>query len=145
MKIILLATVKGLGVEGQIVEASEGYARNFLFPQHLAVEATPDAIHKRKEAQNASKRKENKQLKEERRLAAELDGEEVVISAKADGTTLYGAITAKEVAKALKEKDIKISAKQIAMDPIKEVGSHEIIISFESGFEARVTVLVEAV
>lgn len=144
MKIILLGTVKGLGLEGQIVEASEGYARNFLFPQHLAVEATPDAIHKRKEAENASQRKENKQVREDRRMAAELDGEEVIISAKADGVTLYGAVTAKEVAKALKEKDIKVNAKQISMEPIKEVGNHEIIIAFESGFEARVTVIVEA-
>lgn len=144
MKVILLADVKSLGREGDVVDVSEGYARNFLFPQHKAVEATEGTLRQKDEREKSAARKEKKAEKEEKALAASVDGQEVIIEAKADGGKLFAAVTAKDVAKALKEQDLKVSDKLIAFEPKKETGTFEAVVNFPSGFDATVTVVIEA-
>jgi large subunit ribosomal protein L9 len=143
MKVILLEDVKAQGKKGEVVEVSEGYARNFLFPQHLGLEASPAALAQLEAQKKALKNKEKKADKAERQLAAELDGQEVIIEAKADAGKLYAAIGPKDIAKALKAAGYSVSADLITFAPQKEIGSFEAVVEFESGFEATVNVIIE--
>ena len=144
MKVILLEDVKSNGLKGDVVEVSEGYARNFLFPQHLAIEASEQAIADRDEKKKRESKKEKKDEKEQKAIAAKLDGLELIIQAKADSGKLYAAITAKDIVKELKSKGSKVDEKWLDFDPVKEVGTCEAVVNFPSGFEAIVTVVVEA-
>ncbi|KKW30045.1 MAG: 50S ribosomal protein L9 [Candidatus Uhrbacteria bacterium GW2011_GWD2_52_7] len=143
MQVILLDDVRALGRKGVVVDVPEGYARNFLFPQHLAVEASKKALHEKDERDTAQKSRVKKDEKQDRRLAEQIDGLEVVVAAKADKGTLYASVGAKEIAAALKDEGFKVNADYIEVDPIKEIGSSEVTISFPSGFEAMITVVVE--
>ncbi len=144
MKVILLEDVKQLGLKGDVVTVAEGYARNFLFPQHLAVEATEGKVRQMKEKEEAENRRKKKEKKGERQLAANLDGQEVIIQAKADGITLYAAISPKDVAKQLKNLGFSVKSDLIKMDVIKETGEYEASIQFSSGFESHIQIIVEA-
>lgn len=144
MKVILLEDVKALGKKGEVAETSEGYARNFLFPQHLALEASPRALADLEAKKRSSKNKEKKVEREERKMAAAVDGLEVIIEAKADNGKLYAAVGPKDVAKALKAEGYSVAADLITFVPQKEVGTFEATIEFDSGFEATVSVIIEA-
>ncbi len=143
MKVILQQDVKGQGKKGQLIEASEGYARNFLLPRKLAIPATTDAL-------NTMKLKEKARLAEEaanRAAAAEtaerLKNSPVKISAKAGANgKLFGAITAKEVSEALqKQYGVELPKQKIVMDePIKAYGSYQ--LKAKLGFEISGTVYV---
>ncbi|MFH1611004.1 MAG: 50S ribosomal protein L9, partial [Patescibacteria group bacterium] len=103
MKVILLQNVKNVGNQGDVKEVVEGYARNFLFPQHLAVEATEHSIRQQEEKKKAASNKEKKHEKMDKQMIAKIDGAEVLISAKADNGKLYASITARDVVQGLKE------------------------------------------
>lgn len=144
MQVILLDDVRALGRKGAVVTVPDGYAMNFLFPQHLAVEASPKKLAQKEEQEQVAKRREKKDEKLEKKLAAELDGVEVVIEAKAEKGTLYAAVGPKDVKIALKDMGYKVDEEYIEMESTKEVGSREVTISFPSGFEAIVNVVIEA-
>jgi large subunit ribosomal protein L9 len=144
MKVILLQDVKTLGKKGDIIDVAEGYARNFLFPQHVAVEASPASVKKVQDKKESEKRQNKKAEKEEKALASKLDGQEVVITASANNKTLYAAVSAKDISAGLKELGFKVDPKLIQISTIKEVGTYEALVEFESGFEAVVQVIVEA-
>ena len=144
MKLILLEDVKTLGKKGEVVETAEGYARNFLFPQHLALEASPTALRELAAMKDAGKRKESKAVAAEKKLAAAVDGMEVLIEAKANEGTLYAAVGSKDIAKALKAEGEKVDVEWIEFAPQKEPGTYEAVVNFPSGFEATVTVVIEA-
>ncbi len=143
MKLILLEDVKGHGSVGDVVDVSEGYARNFLFPQHLAVEATEHAIKQQKEKANAAVKRSKKGEQEEKQLAKSLDGVEVLIQEKAEGTTLYGSVGAKEVAAELKKMGHKVKSDFIDFESKKEIGTYETVVTFPSGFDANITIIIE--
>lgn len=143
MQVILLEDVKAHGHKGDVVEVSEGYARNFLFPAHLAIEATSASLRALSEREERGKRKEKKAEKEEKKQAAALDGLEVVVKAKSEGGKLFAAVGPKQVRDALKEMGYAVDEAQIEMEPMKEVGSAEGIVNFSSGYEATITVIVE--
>lgn len=143
MQVILLSDVRALGSKGSVVDVPEGYARNFLFPQHLAVEASKKTLHAKAESEAVQKSRVKKDEKQERKLAEAIDGLEVVIAAKADKGTLYAAVGPKDVAAALKEQGFKVNPDFIEMSPMKEIGTSEVTINFPSGFEAIVSVAVE--
>ncbi len=143
MKVILLEDVKTLGKKGDVAEASEGYARNFLFPQHLALEASPKTLADLEAKKKSGEKKEKKAEKEERKLATSLDGVEVIIEAKADSGKLYAAIGPKDVAKALKVEGFSVAPDLITFAPQKETGTYEANVEFESGFDATITVIIE--
>ena len=125
MKVILLQDVKKMGKKGDVIEASDGYARNYLFPRKLAEEATANALH----VVNAKKENEKlAELEAAQKLAAELKGKEVTINAKAgDNGRLFGAITNKDVAEAINsEFNLSIDKKKVVVNTIKVAGTYEV-------------------
>lgn len=143
MKVILLEDVKSHGVKGDVVEVSEGYARNFLFPQHLAVEANEKTIREKEDKERASARRSKKEDEVQKKLAKAVDGVEVIIQEKAEKGKLYGSVGVKEVAKALKSMKHKVDPEWIEFEPKKEVGEYEAQVNFPSGFEATLTIIIE--
>ena len=131
MKVILLQDVKKMGKKGDVIEASDGYARNYLFPRKLAEEATANALHEL-HVLNAKKENERKkklaELEAAQKLAAELKGKEVTINAKAgDNGRLFGAITNKDVAEAINsEFNLSIDKKKVVVNTIKVAGTYEV-------------------
>ncbi len=145
MKVILIRDVKSLGQEGDVVEVSDGHARNFLFPQNLGVQATPEALQKRKDQEDAQKRQVNKDVSVAGQSAKELDGQEIVIKEKVNESgVLYAAVTSKAIAKALKDLGHKVKPDMIKItDPIKELGTYTVMIELNHGFEAEVSISIE--
>jgi len=145
MKVILLKDVPNLGAKDDIKDVALGYGRNFLFPQGLAIEATPDAITELE----ARKAKEEKiaemDLEKTEQLIQQLEGQVIEISAKAsDEGTLYAAVSPAKIAAALKAKGFAVSKDQIAANHIKELGEHEIKINLDHGLEAVITLIINS-
>jgi large subunit ribosomal protein L9 len=126
MRIILLKDVKGLGKEGTIANASDGYARNYLIPKGFAKEATAGEIKNLKKQQAAEKRKKQNEFKEAQALADRISKLTVRIISKAgEGGKLFGSITSKDIAEALeKQYKISIDKRKIQLEnPIKDLGA----------------------
>ncbi len=145
MKVILLADVKTLGKEGEVVEVSDGHAQNFLFPQNLGVPATAEAIRKRTEKIEVATRKEKKAMDDIGKIAKRLDGYELTLEEKtSEGGKLYAAVNEKTIVSALKKAGFKISEEMVKLEsPIKELGEKDIIINLGLGFEADVKITIE--
>ena len=129
MKVILQQDVKGQGKKGQMVEVSDGYARNFLLPRKLAVEANADNVNTMKLQEKAKKAKEAAEKAEAEAIAQKLTGCTVKLAAKAGaGGKLFGSITSKEVSDALKKQhNIDINKSKIVQDdPIKTFGTFQL-------------------
>lgn len=143
MQVILLEDVKAHGRKGEVVEVSEGYARNFLFPAHLGIEATAAALSAMDEREKSEKRKVKRSERDDKKQAAALDGLEVIVKAKSEGGKLFAAVGPKQLREALKDMGHKIDEEQIEMTPMKDIGSGEATVNFPSGYEATLTVIVE--
>ena len=148
MKVILQQDVKGHGKKGQLIEASDGYARNFLLPRKLAVEATADNLNTMKLQEKAKKAKEAAEKAEAEAIAAKLKEITVRITAKAgSGGRLFGSITTKEISEELKKQcgiDLP-KAKLVLDEPIKAFGGYD--LKAKLGYEITGTfkvVVVEA-
>ena len=128
MKVILLQDVKKMGKKGDVIEASDGYARNYLFPRKLAEEATANALHVVNAKKENERKKKLAELEAAQKLAAELKGKEVTINAKAgDNGRLFGAITNKDVAEAINsEFNLSIDKKKVVVNTIKVAGTYEV-------------------
>ena len=128
MKVILLQDVKKMGKKGDVIEASDGYARNYLFPRKLAEEATANALHVVNAKEENERKKKLAELEAAQKLAAELKGKEVTINAKAgDNGRLFGAITNKDVAEAINsEFNLSIDKKKVVVNTIKVAGTYEV-------------------
>ncbi len=143
MKVILQQDVKGQGKKGQMVEVSEGYARNFLLPRKLAIAATTDAINTMNLKEKARKAEEARQKAEAEATAEKLKECMVKLTAKAgNGGRLFGAVTTKEISEGLKAQfNIDIPKQKLVLeDPIKAFGSYQ--IKAKLGFEVVGTVYV---
>ena len=125
-------------------EVAEGFARNFLFPQHLAVEASNQVLREREEKKQRESVKEKREEKDQKKLAAKLDGFEAIVSAKADSGKLYAAITSKDVTDVLKKQKFKVKPEWIAFESKKEIGTFEAVVTFPSGFESTISIIIEA-
>ena len=141
MKVILQQDIRGKGKKGQMIEVSDGYARNYLLPRKLATEATADNINalKLKEKAKAAQMAKEKAQAEEN--AKKLSGVQVIIRAKAgSGGKLFGAVTSQEISKALKEQfDIDIEKNKIVQaDPIKTFGAFT--VKAKLGYEVSGTI-----
>lgn len=145
MKVILQADVKGKGKKGDIKEVSDGYARNFLFPRGLAVEANASNLNSakgQKEAQEFHKAQEKEQALETKKKIDELS---VTLHAKAGaGGKLFGSITSKDVAEALKmQQHIVVDKKKFVMpDGIKTIGTTEVEVRVYPEVVAKLKVVV---
>ena len=129
MKVILQQDVKGQGKKGQLVEVSEGYARNFLLPRKLAIEATTDAINTLNLKEKARKAEEARLKAEAEAIAGKLKDCPVKLTAKAgNGGKLFGSVTTKEISEALKAQyKIDIPKAKLTLDePIKTFGTFEV-------------------
>ena len=145
MKVILLADVKGAGKKGELANVSDGYARNFLFPRKLAMEANAQAMNELKNREAAQKHREEEQLASAKAAADTLSGKIVTITAKAGSAgRLFGSVTAKEVAEAVASQlEVQVDRRKITMAAdIKAFGSYEAEIKFHPGISAKITVKV---
>ena len=144
MKVLLKQDVKGQGKAGQLVNVSDGYARNFLFPRQLAVPADSQVLNELRTKEEAVQYHARVEKEAALNAAATLKGKTVKISAKAGSAgRLFGAVTTKEVAEALeKQFGIKVDKRKITMDDIKAYGSYTAEVKLHSGVVAQVTVLV---
>ena len=143
MKVILQQDVKGQGKKGQMVEVSEGYARNFLLPRKLAIAATPDAINTMNLKEKARKAEEARLKAEAEATAEKLKECMVKLTAKAgSGGKLFGAVTTKEISEGLKEQfGVDVPKQKLVLEePIKAFGSYQ--VKAKLGFEVNGTVYV---
>lgn len=143
MKVILQQDVKGQGKKGQMVEVSEGYARNFLLPRKMAIPATADAINTMNLKEKARKAEEARQKAEAEAIAEKLKECQIKLTAKAGaGGKLFGAVTTKEISEGLqKQYGIDVPKQKLVLDePIKSFGSYQ--VKARLGFEVTGTVYV---
>ena len=143
MKVILQQDVRGQGKKGQLVEVSEGYARNFLLPRKLAIAATPDAINTMNLKEKARKAEEARLKAEAEATAEKLKECMVKLTAKAgSGGKLFGAVTTKEISEGLqKQFGLDIPKQKLVLEePIKAFGSYQ--VKAKLGFEVNGTVYV---
>lgn len=146
MKVLLLEDVRSQGKKGEIIEASDGYARNYLIPRKLAVEANAQILteYKNKKASEAHKKAEEK--KAAQAAAASLDGKSIVYRATggADGR-LYAAVTAADISKKLKETfGVDVDKRKLVLnDNIKNVGEYNVTVKLYPEISAKIKVIVE--
>lgn len=145
MKVILTKDIKGQGKKGQLVEVSDGYARNFLMPRGLAKEATKENLNVMHGQQEAEAYKKQMALEDARALAERLEKITVRIKAKSgDNGKLFGSVTSKEIAEELLSAEhIKIDKKKMVLpDGIKSLGTTEVEIKLHPGVSAKLKVAV---
>ena len=146
MKVILQADVKGQGKKGQLVEVSDGYARNFLLPKKLAVEASANNVNMMKQKQEADAKRVEREREEANAVVERLKKSVVVIPAKAgSGGRLFGSVTSSEIADALEQQfGIKIDRHKIVMEEnIKQFGTYELKVKLFADVAGTVFVTVK--
>jgi len=125
MKVILLADVKGTGKKGQMIEASDGHARNFLIPRKLAVEATKANMAQLEGQQKKAANQLQQDIEEAQTIATKIREAEIKIPVKAgEGGRMFGSISNKEIAEALLRQGIVVDKKKIVVPAIKTIGEH---------------------
>ncbi len=145
MKVILLQDVENLGKEGDVVEVRRGYARNYLFPKKLAVEATPANLLQLEAVRRKKAMAEEKELTEAKTLQKRLDGMVLKFFKKAGETgKLYGSLTSKEIAdRVSQELQREFDRKYIDLEePIKDLGEHRVRVNLGRGVTATLTIKV---
>ena len=146
MKVILLQDVKGKGKKGQMIEVSDGYARNFMLPKKMAVEATADAINTMRMNDKATQERIAKEKAEALALSKQLRELTLVVTAKGGGAgRLFGSVTNQEIADALKAKTgITLDKRKIVIaDTIKSVGTYTVTCKLGYEITAPLTVKIE--
>jgi large subunit ribosomal protein L9 len=146
MKIILTDDIKTLGKRGAVVSVSDGYARNFLFPKNLAIVASDAALQNEKEKMKQADIKNAKLLSGAKEEAAKFDGQSVTVKSKAGNEgKLYGKITTKEIAAAIKEQlNFTVDRRKLQMDEeIKNLGQYPVSFKLHPEVSATITVKVE--
>lgn len=146
MKLILLEDVKSVGKKGDLINASEGYAKNFLLPRKLAVEATKSNLNDYELKQKADAKRRQEELEKAQEIAAALKDKVVTIKVKTGGNgKLFGSVTNKEVADAIVEQTkLDIDKKKVSIgDPIKMVGERTAVVKLHPKVSAEVTVKIE--
>lgn len=146
MRIVLIKDVEKLGTIGEIKEVKDGFARNWLIPQKLAVKFGDPQAKKIIEQALAEKNKTEQELEKLKKLAEDLAGKTVIIKAKVGPTgKLFGAITADDVAKEISTKEVKISSKQVETEPIKTLGEHEITLRISKDIKSVIKLAIEPI
>ena len=145
MKVILLQDVKSVGKTGELVNVSDGYARNFLFPRKIAKEANAQAMNEYNNARSAEEYKVQTEIDNAKASADKLNGKTVKIIAKAGKNgKLFGSVTAKELSAAVQQQyNIKVDKRKITLSQdIKGFGSFSFDLKFYSGITATMTAVV---
>ncbi len=144
MKVILKQDVKSLGKKGDLVNASDGYARNYLFPKGLAVEANASAMNEFNNKESAKKFHKAEEIKAAQETADKLNGKTFALKAKAGANgKLFGSVTSKDVSSKIKEElNLDIDKRKIVMQDIKTFGTVEAEIKVYQGISAKIFVQV---
>ncbi len=148
MKVILLQDIKGTGKKDQVIEASDGYARNYLIPRKLAKEATAEALNSIEKAKSADKHREAVKRAEAEEKARELKGKVIQLSVRGgENGKLYGAVTNDQIAAALKEQHgFEVDKRKLELDePIKTAGQSFVTLKLMAGISTRMIVNVKVV
>ena len=146
MKVILLQDVKGKGKKGQMIDVSDGYARNYMLPRKIAVEATADAVNTMRMNDKAAAEKAAKERAEAVEIGKKLREMTLTVTAKGGGAgRLFGSVTNAEIADALAKKaGIKLDKRKIVIsDPIKNVGTYTVTCKLGYEITAPLTVKIE--
>ena len=146
MKVILLQDVKGKGKKGQMLEVSDGYARNYMLPRKIAIEATTDAVNTMRMNDKAAAEKAAKERAEALEISKQLREMTLVVTARGGGAgRLFGSVTNQEIAEALAAKTgIKLDKRKIVIaDPIKAVGTYTVQCKLGYEITAPLTVKIE--
>lgn len=145
MEVILLEDVKSLGKKGELVNVSEGYARNFILKKNLGIEATPKNLNDLKLKKANEEKVAKERLEEAKKLAGEMEKMSVTLNMKSgkDGKT-FGSISTKEIAVAVKDQlNLELDKKKLVLDePIKTLGTHIVSVRLHRDVTAKLTVKV---
>ena len=147
MKVILLQDIKNVGKREQMIEANDGYARNYLFPKKLAIEATKDNLAKLQAKKTSEANKKKAEIEANKKIAKRLEEIELTIKAKVgENNKIFGGITSKEISETLKkEYEIEIDKKKITIkETIKNLGRYTADIKFGDGVNAELTINITA-
>ncbi len=144
MKVVLLQDVKGLGKKGELVNTSDGYARNFLFPRKVAMEANSQAMSELKNREASEKHRIETEIAAANASAAKIEGKTVKITAKAGANgKLFGSVPSKDVAEGIsKEFGLKHDKRKVVVDDIKTFGSYPVEVKLYNGISASMFVMV---
>ena len=144
MKVILKQDVKGTGKKGEIIDVSDGYAKNFLLKKGLAEQASSVAVNSLKLQKEAEERKRAEEIREIKELAAKIDKTEVTLSIKCgENGKVFGSVTSKEIASKLEDLGFAVDKKKIQLkDAIKNVGIYPVEIRMMEGVIAKIAVKV---
>ena len=146
MKVILLQDIKGTGKKDQIIEISDGYARNYLLPRKLTKEATAEAVNSIENAQSAQKHREEVKKAEAEKLAREIKGKVVQLSVRGgDNGKIYGSVTNDQISTAIKQQlGAEIDKRKVEIEePIKTAGQHFVTLKLMAGVTSRIIVNVK--
>jgi len=146
MKVILQADVKGHGKRGDYVEVSDGYARNYLIPRGIALEASNANLNILKGKRESQLHREERELEDAQKIAEKLGGITLVIKAKAgDNGKLFGSVTTKEIAEMLKSKHkIEIDKRKLVLtEGLKSIGEHELEVKLHPQVHTKLKILLE--
>ena len=145
MKVILLQDVKGKGKKGQMIEVSDGYARNYMLPRKIAMEATTDAVNTMRMNDKATAERIAREKAEALEISHKLRAMTLVVKAKGGGAgRLFGAVTNAEIASALEKQGVKLDKRKIVIsDPIKSVGTYTVTCKLGYEISAPLSVKIE--
>ena len=147
MKVILLQDIKNVGRKEQVIEANDGYARNYLFPKKLAIEASKDNMLKLQAKKTAEANKKKAEIEANKEIAKKIEKIELQIKAKSgENGKIFGGITSKEIAEELKiQYKFEIEKKKIVLkETIKNLGRFSAEIKFGDGINAKLTINVQS-
>ena len=144
MKVVLTQDVKGLGKKGELVNTSDGYARNFLFPRKLAMEVNAQAMSELKNRESAEKHRIETEIAAAKASAAKIEGKTVKSTAKAGANgKLFGSVTSKDVAAAIsKQFGLELDKRKVAVEDIKAFGTYPVEVKLYNGISASMFVMV---
>jgi len=147
MKLLLRENVKNLGHAGDVVAVTEGYGRNYLLPRKMAVEVTPANLKALEAEQKRRHARELERIKDFQALAARIAATDITLKERvSDGDTLYGAVSAKQIAASLADEGIGIDAEMVRIEePVKTIGVHRVPIRLHAEVEATLRIWVVGV
>lgn len=146
MKVILLQDIKNVGRKDQVIEANDGYARNYLFPKKLALEATKDNMAKLQAKKTSEENKKKAEIEANKQLASKIEKVELQIKVRAgENGKIFGGITSKEIAEELKKQyKFEVDKKRIVLkETIKNLGRFSAEIKFGDGVNAKLTLNIQ--
>ncbi len=146
MKVILKADVKGSGKKGDLIEVSDGYAKNFLLKKNLAEVATSTSINEIEQKKRADEFHRAEKIKEQKELCQRLNGASVTVKIRAgENGKVFGSVTNDKIASALEEQGFFVDKKRISTkEPIKNIGNYDAEVRLMEGVVAKIKVIVEA-